>query len=205
MSLDSLTDMVSNAVGVLILLLLMTALQSSNPHTDPPLPIEHQSGLLPKFFYIDEDRVQSIDVNAAFANGLLAASEAESVNQEEFQISADFMGQHHDFLTLTMTPVDTDNWPTFEDLSNPDTLIGEAAQAVDKQTNFAFVFVKDAGDGKSFIEFEKVRQWFIDRGTAVGWIPVTDNNPAYLCSWSNISACRYSPSHYGQSNLDGGS
>ena len=39
MSLDSLTDMVSNAVGVLILLLLMTAIQSSKPTYEPPLPI----------------------------------------------------------------------------------------------------------------------------------------------------------------------
>ena len=197
MNLDSLTDMVSNAVGVLILLLLMTALQSSNPHFEPPLPIEHQSGLLPKFFYIHNDRVQSIDVNAAFANGLLAASESNSDQQQEFQISADFMGQRHDFLTLTMTPLDTDSWPTFEDLEDTDTLIGQAAAALDSQKDFAFVFVEDNGDGTSFEEFHKFKQWFLDRGTAVGWIPVTENNPAYLCSWSNIAACRYSPSHYG--------
>lgn len=197
MNLDSLTDMVSNAVGVLILLLLMTALQSSNPHSEPPLPIEHQSGLLPKFFYIHSDRVQSIDVNAAFANGLLAASETDNSQQEEFQISADFMGQRHDFLTLTMTPVDTGNWPTFEDMNDSDTLLGKAAASVDNKKDFAFVFVEDEGDGASFREFEKVRQWFLDRGAAVGWIPVTDNNPAYLCSWSNIAACRYSPSQYG--------
>lgn len=197
MNLDSLTDMVSNAVGVLILLLLMTALQSSNPHSEPPLPIEHQSGLLPKFFYIHRDRVQSIDVNAAFANGLLAASEASSEQQQEFQISADFMGQRHDYLTLTMTPVDTDSWPTFEDMGQEDSLIGKAARSLDKASDFAFVFVEDDGDGTSFQEFEKIKQWFLDRGTAVGWIPVTENNPAYLCSWSNITACRYSPSHYG--------
>ena len=128
MNLDSLTDMVSNAVGVLILLLLMTALQSSNPHSEPPLPIEHQSGLLPKFFYIHSDRLQSIDVNAAFANGLLAASETSSEQQEEFQISADFMGQRHDLLTLTMKPVDTDKWPGFEDLSEADTRLGKTAR-----------------------------------------------------------------------------
>ncbi len=197
MNLDSLTDMVSNAVGVLILLLLMTALQSSNPHSEPPLPIEHQSGLLPKFFYIHSDRLQSIDVNAAFANGLLAASETSSQQQEEFQISADFMGQRHDYLTLTMTPVDTDKWPTFEDLSEADTRLGKTARGLDKTKDFAFFFVEDEGDGISFIEFEKARQWFLDRGTAVGWIPVTETNPAYLCSWSNVSACRYSPSHYG--------
>ena len=197
MNLDSLTDMVSNAVGVLILLLLMTALQSSNPHFDPPLPIEHQSGLLPKFFYIHNDRVQSIDVNAAFANGLLAASESAGNQQQEFQISADFMGQRHDYLTLTMTPLDTDSWPEFDDLEDSDTLIGKAAAALDSEKDFAFVFVEDNGEGTSFEEFHKLKQWFLDRGTAVGWIPVTENNPAYLCSWSNIAACRYSPSHYG--------
>ncbi len=197
MNLDSLTDMVSNAVGVLILLLLMTALQSSKPHSEPPLPIEHQSGLLPKFFYIHSDRVQSIDVNAAFANGLLAASESTSEAQQEFQISADFMGQRHDYLTLTMTPVDTDKWPGFEDLEMDDTLLGKTARSLNSREDFAFVFVEDEGDGVSFQEFEKVKQWFLDRGTAVGWIPVTENNPAYLCSWSNITACRYSPSHYG--------
>ncbi len=197
MNLDSLTDMVSNAVGVLILLLLMTALQSSNPHSDPPLPIEHQSGLLPKFFYIHNNHMQSVDVNAAFANGLLAASEASSEDQLEFQISADFMGQRHDYLTLTMTPLDTDNWPTFENMTQENTRLGKAARSLDSDKDFAFFFVDDKGDGISFKQFEKARQWFLDRGTAVGWIPVTENNPAYLCSWSNISACRYSPSHYG--------
>jgi len=195
MSLDSLTDMVSNAVGVLILLLLMTAIQSSKPTYEPPLPIEHQSGLQPKFYYIDQDRIQSIDVNAAFANGLLAAS--ETAENTEFQISADFVGQRHDFLTLTVKPVDTDNWPQFEDLQKTDTIIGKTVAAIDNENDFAFVFVRDAGEGVSFNEFTKVRQWFLDRGTAVGWLPVTDNNPAYLCSWSNLSACRYSPSHYG--------
>ena len=107
------------------------------------------------------------------------------------------MGQRHDYLTLTMTPVDTDSWPTFDDLDDTDTLIGKAAAGLDSQTDFAFVFVEDQGDGASFQEFDKIKQWFLDRGTAVGWIPVTENNPAYLCSWSNISACRYSPSHYG--------
>jgi len=107
------------------------------------------------------------------------------------------MGQRHDYLTLTMTPVDTDSWPTFEDLEDTETLIGQAAASLDSRTDFAFVFVEDQGDGTSFQEFDKIKQWFLDRGTAVGWIPVTENNPAYLCSWSNISACRYSPSHYG--------
>jgi len=176
MSLDSLTDMVSNAVGVLILLLLMTAIQSSKPTYEPPLPIEHQSGLQPKFYYIHRDRIQSIDVNAAFANGLLAASETEE--NTEFLISADFVGQ-------------------FEDLQKAETLIGKTVAAIDNEKDFAFVFVRDEGKGVSFNEFSKVRQWFLDRGTAVGWLPVTDNYPAYLCSWSNLAACRYSPSHYG--------
>ena len=195
MSLDSLTDMVSNAVGVLILLLLMTALQSSKPHYEPPLPIEHQSGLLPKFYYITQDRIQSIDVNAAFANGLLAASESTEVT--EFQVSADFVGQRHDLLTLTVTPVDTDNWPQFEDLQDTDTILGKTVTSIDNSKDFAFVFVHDEGEGVSFNEFSKVRQWFLDRGTSVGWLPVTDSFPAYLCSWSNLSACRYSPSFYG--------
>ena len=200
MNLDSLTDMVSNAVGVLILLLLVTALQSSNPHVEPPLPIEHQSGLIPKFFYIHGDRMQSIDVSAAFANGLLAASEATSEQQNEFQISADFIGRRHEYLTLTMTPIDTDKWPSIDDLDTTDSLLGKTARSIDASKDLAFFFVEDEGRGQGFMEFEKARQWFLDRGTAVGWIPVTENNPAYLCSWSNLAACRYSPSHYGTRN-----
>ena len=200
MNLDSLTDMVSNAVGVLILLLLMTTLQSNKPSYEPPLPIEHQSGLLPKFFYIHGDRIQRIDVNAAFANGLLSASESSGATdpEKEFQISADFIGKRHEYLTMSLTPVDTENWPEFEDLQNDATIIGKEIAAFDNDKDFAFVFVEDEGDRESFEEFEKVRQWFLDRGTAVGWLPVTEINPAYLCSWSNIAACRYSPSHYGQ-------
>ena len=196
MSLDSLTDLVSNAVGVLILLLLMTALQSNKPHYEPPLPIEHQSGLLPQFFYIYDDRVQSIDVNAAFTNGLLAASESGS--EAEFRISADFIGRQDELLTLTLTPVDTEHWPEFESLGDEDSVIGKRVLALDSEKDFAFFFVKDNGEGAGFNEFSRIRQWFLDRGTAVGWLPVTDDNPAYLCSWGDISACRYSPSYYGQ-------
>lgn len=195
MNLDSLTDLVSNAVGVLILLLLMTALQSSKPHFDPPLPIQHQSNLLPKFFYIHSDHIQNIDVNAAFTNGLLAASDGDTVT--EFQVSADFLGRPHELLTLTLTPVDTERWPQFEQLQDADTVIGKEVASIDNESDFAFLFVQDEGDGVSFKEFAKIRQWFLDRGTAVGWMPVTENNPAYLCSWTNVTACRYSPSHYG--------
>lgn len=141
--------------------------------------------------------MQSIDVNAAFANGLLAASEATNEEQKEFQISADFMGQRNNLLTLTVTPIDINNWPAIDELDEADSRLGKAARSLDKKENFAFIFVDDEGNGTSFKEFEIARQWFLDRGTAVGWIPVTENNPAYLCSWSNVAACRYSPSHYG--------
>lgn len=196
MSLDSLTDLVSNAVGVLILLLLMTALQSKNQFSDPPLPIEHQSGLIPQFFYVIDDRIQSIDVNAVFTNGLLAARESGA--DAEYQINADFTGRPDDLLTLAISPIDTDNWPGLKQLQNPEALLGKQAAAIDSDEQFAFVFVHDTADGESFKQFQRVKQWFLDSGVAVGWLPVTQDNPAYLCSWSDVSACRYSPSYYGQ-------
>lgn len=195
MSLDSLTDLVSNAVGVLILLLLMTALQSKKPHYEPPLPIEHQSGLIPQFFYIHDERIQHIDVNAVFANGLLAASEAGS--DAEYRINADFLGRPDEVLTLALTPVDTEHWPTLSVLTDPESSLGKVVATMNRDNEFAFVFVEDGGDGRAFSEFSRIRQWFLDRGMAVGWLPVTPDNPAYLCSWSDVSACRYSPSYYG--------
>jgi len=195
MSLDSLTDLVSNAVGVLILLLLMTALQSKKPHYEPPLPIEHQSGLVPQFFYIHRERIQYIDVNSVFSNGLLAASEAGT--DAEYRINADFMGRPDEALTLAVTPVDTDHWPYFSELNDKETSLGSVVSEIKPESEFAFVFVEDDGNGSGFSEFSRVRQWFLDRGIAVGWLPVTLENPAYLCSWSDVPACRYSPSYYG--------
>ncbi|MBX2825640.1 MAG: hypothetical protein KTR33_12975 [Gammaproteobacteria bacterium] len=194
MSLDSLTDLVSNAVGVLILLLLITALQSNKPFNDTPLPIEHQSGLVPQFFYVHEQHLQAIDVNSVFTNGLLAASEFGT--DVEYQISADFTGRPDDELTLAILPIDTDSWPVFNDLNNLDTPLRKFIDNLNTSQEFAFVFVHDHGDGKSFAQFESVKQWFLDNGIAVGWLPVTTDNPAYLCSWSDVSACRYSPSWY---------
>lgn len=196
MSLDSLTDLVSNAVGVLILLLLMTALQSKNQFSDPPLPIEHQSGLVPQFFYVVDDHIQSIDVNAVFTNGLLAARESGA--EAPYQINADFTGRPDELLTLALSPIDTDNWPTLEQLQDPESPLGKQAGSIVADQEFAFVFVHDSATGESFKQFQRVKQWFLDQGVAVGWLPVTDNNPAYLCSWSDVSACRYSPSYYGQ-------
>ena len=195
MSLDSLTDLVSNAVGVLILLLLMTALQSKKPHYEPPLPIEHQSGLIPQFFYIHDERIQHIDVNAVFTNGLLAASEAGS--DAEYRINADFLGRPDEALTLALTPVDTEHWPTRGQLIDGESSLGKIVTEMNLDSEFAFLFVEDDGSGRAFSEFSQIRQWFLDRGIAVGWLPVTLENPAYLCSWSDVSACRYSPSYYG--------
>lgn len=196
MSLDSLTDLVSNAVGVLILLLLMTALQSNKPFNDLPLPIEHQSGLLPHFFYVHGTEMQALDVNSAFANGLLAAS--ESGTEADFQISADFVGKPDEELTLAITPIDTENWPGYAELSDTESPLRQFIDKLDSQNDFAFVFVHDHGDGKSFGHFNRIKEWFLDRGIAVGWLPVTPENPAYLCSWSDVSACQYSPSYYGR-------
>lgn len=196
MSLDSLTDLVSNAVGVLILLLLMTALQSKNQFSDPPLPIEHQSGLVPQFFYVFDDHIQSIDVNAVFTNGLLAARESGS--EATYQINADFTGRPDELLTLALNPIDTENWPTLKQLQDPESPLGTQAGTIVADREFAFVFVHDSANGESFKQFQRVKQWFLDQGVAVGWLPVTEDNPAYLCSWSDVSACRYSPSYYGQ-------
>ena len=195
MSLDSLTDLVSNAVGVLILLLLMTALQSKNQFSEPPLPIEHQSGLVPQFFYVFDDRLQSIDVNAVFTNGLLAAKESGADN--EYQINADFKGRPDELLTLAIMPIDIDHWPTLPDLKDARSPLGKLARGINRETEFAFVFVHDAPATDSLRQFQGVKQWFLEQGIAVGWLPVTDDNPAYLCSWSDVSACRYSPSYYG--------
>jgi len=195
MSLDSLTDLVSNAVGVLILLLLMTALQSKNQFSDPPLPIEHQSGLVPQFFYVYDEHIQHIDVNSVFTNGLLAAKESGA--DSEYQINADFNGRPDDLLTLAVSPIDTSNWPSLAQLENPKSPLGEVARVIDPQQEFAFIFVHDTPTGGGFKQFQAAKQWFLDRGVAVGWIPVTEDNPAYLCSWSDVSACQYSPSYYG--------
>lgn len=195
MSLDSLTDLVSNAVGVLILLLLMTALQSRSQFSDPPLPIEHQSGLVPQFFYIHENSIQNIDVNSVFTNGLLAAKESGA--NTEYQINADFTGRPDDLLTLAINPIDTQDWPSQAQLEDPESALGKVAHAIDGTVEFAFIFVHDSNSGVGYRQFHKTKQWFLDRGIAVGWLPVTEANPAYLCSWSDVSACQYSPSYYG--------
>ena len=196
MSLDSLTDLVSNAVGVLILLLLVTAIQAQKPFNEPPLPIEHQSGLVPAFFYVHGDHIQSIDINAVFTNGLLAATEGDSA--AEFQINADFTGRSDELLTLALRPIDTDNWPTFNELQNVDSPLGSVVSDIDVATTFAFLFVHDTGSAESFRLLSQARRWFLDQGIAVGWLPVSDNNPAWLCSWSDVAACQYSPGAYGR-------
>lgn len=196
MNLDSLTDLVSNAVGVLILLLLMTTLQTRNPHADPPLPIEHHSALVPQFFYLSGDHIQAINVNAVFANGLLSAREVGV--EAEFRIDADFTGRPDENLTLALSPLDVEHWPTLEDLERLDGALGERIGKIDNSAEFAFLFVRDQGEADVFASFHRVRQWFVNRGTAVGWLPVTDENPAYLCSWSDVRACDYRPIFYGR-------
>jgi len=85
-SLDSLTDIVSNSVGILIIFAVINLIHDNNKTYQLEIPIEHKTELKPSFFMIKNDRILAMDTNTLFSNATLQATRGSATSERLFSL-----------------------------------------------------------------------------------------------------------------------
>ena len=202
-SLDSLTDIVSNSVGILIIFAVINLIHDNNKTYQLEIPIEHRTELSPAFFIIKNDSILELDTDILFSNATLQATSGAAVNERIFALDYfEILGKIDTSKGISFYARDTNNWPTFHDLGKRNSKLTEALNKLNPDKQFAFFFVYDSNDddaasGSGFEAFRQAREYLKERRIKTGWQPVNDDTPANICDRQFGKRCDYFPSYLG--------
>jgi len=202
-SLDSLTDIVSNSVGILIIFAVINLIHDNNKTYQLEIPIEHRTELSPTFFIIKNDSILTMDTDTLFSNATLQATRGAATNERLFALDYfDVLGKINDDKGISFYARDTSKWPTFHELGKGNSKLTEALNKLDAKKQFAFFFVYDSNDddgsaGNGFEAFREAREYLKARRIKTGWRPVNDDAPANICKDHFGKRCDYLPSYLG--------
>jgi len=189
-NINSLTDIISNSVGILILFAVLNIVYEDGKVYKLEIPIEHETSLTPAFFLIKDNAIIFLEPEIIFTNAIIQAN--KNSYQEKAIFSLDYMnlkGQIVNNYALLLHANDTTSWSHKID----DNKIRESIEKLDSKKQFAYLFVYD--DGNGFEIYRQARKYLKQRQIKSGWQPVNKNNPASICFWSDVPACnRYFPS-----------
>jgi len=202
-SLDSLTDIVSNSVGILIIFAVINLIHDNNKTYQLEIPIEHRTELSPAFFIIKNDSILAMDTDTLFSNATVQATSGAATNKRIFSLDYfDVLGKIDDDKGISFYARDTSKWPTFHELGKRNSELTKALNKLDAKTQFAFFFVYDSNDdeeasGSGFEAFRKAREYLKARRIKTGWQPVNNDAPANICNGYFGKRCDYLPSYLG--------
>ena len=207
-SVDSLTDIISNSVGILIIFAVISLINDNNKSYQLEIPIEHQSDLSPVFIIAKDDALLRLDTDKLFANAAMQATEGAAANKRTFPLGyGQLLGQIDDEKGIVFHARDIEDskeWHHFNTLEKADSELKKQLNTIDPKRQFAYFFVYDeVGDsnisGSGFEAFRKAREYLKSRGIKSGWKPVNTDNPAHICDMSFSPLCKYLPSYLGSS------
>jgi len=204
-SLDSLTDIVSNSVGILIIFAVINLIHDNNKTYQLEIPIEHKTELKPSFFMIKNDRILAMDTNTLFSNATLQATRGSASSERLFSLEYyDVLGKITESKGISFYARDTASWPTYKELGKGNSALTNTLNKLDPNTQFAFFFVYDREDegessGSGFEAFRQAREFLKARRIKTGWRPVNDETPANICRDPFGNSCDYLPSYLGDS------
>ncbi len=197
--LNSLTDIISNSVGVLVMFAVLNLVQERDKVYPLEVPIEHSSRLAPVFFICKQDKVLFLDPDKVFVNAIIKAGEGASQGGAHFSLGYHQLNGQIDQQSghgLIFHPDDTRQWYRAADLEEPDSELRRILDGMDGAKQFGYFFVYDQPvEGEGFAIFRSVRRYLQARNVTVGWRPSDQQNPAFLCFWDDVAACKnYRPS-----------
>jgi hypothetical protein len=191
-NINSLTDIISNSVGILILFAVLNIVYEGGKVYKLEVPIEYESSLTPAFFLCKDNAIIFIEPEIIFTNAIIQANKKSY--QEKTKFSLDYMdiqGQIVEDYALLLHANDTTAWNQKID----DIQIRESLNKLNPNKQFAFFFVYDDLQNNGFDIYRQARQYLKERHIKSGWQPVNKENPASICFWSDVPACnRYFPS-----------
>ena len=202
-SLDSLTDIVSNSVGILIIFAVINLIHDNNKTFQLEIPIEHATDLSPVFFISKDDRILKMDTEKLFANAALQATSGAARNKRLFPLdSSGLLGKIDKENGISFYARDTSTWEPFQSLDKRNSTLRESLDTLDPKKQFAYFFVYDNSEdgsniGSGFEAFRKAREYLKKRFVKTGWQPVNSDSPANLCDRSFSQNCSYLPSYLG--------
>jgi hypothetical protein len=179
-NLNSLTDIVSNAIGIAILLALVTFITSISRTHEVVVPVAQESALVPRFYVIDGGALWPIDRSAILRAIAERSSEPGSFElrlpdgtRAEIEVTNDagFLVRH----------TSTESWTTARG----------AFADLDREREQAFLFVYDGAE--SFAALREARRLLTARGVRTGWTVVTREHPPHVCASPESGACSYRP------------
>ena len=202
-SLDSLTDIVSNSVGILIIFAVINLIHDNNKTYQLEIPLEHSTQLSPIFFIAKDDRILALDTDAIFSNATLQATSGAAGSKRLF--SLDFhglLGKIDSDNGISFFARDTQDWPTFKQLEKRNSKLREALTSIESKKQFAYFFVYDSSEdgntsGSGFEAFREAREFLKARSVKSGWQPVNSEAPANICDKRFSNRCQYLPSYLG--------
>lgn len=205
-SLDSLTDIVSNSVGILIIFAVINLIHDNNKTYQLEIPLEHVTELSPVFFICKDDRILAMDTDTLFSNATLQATRGAAVSKRIF--SLDYFGLLGKIDTengISFYARDTNEWPEFHDLEKRNSKLRESLGNIDSKKQFAYFFVYDSSEdgsttGSGFEAFRSAREYLKARQVKSGWQPVNSEAPANICDSRYGGRCNYLPSYLGDTN-----
>lgn len=202
-SLDSLTDIVSNSVGILIIFAVINLIHDNSKTYQLEIPLEHATDLSPVFFLCKDDRILSMDTDALFSNATLQASSGAAASKRIFSLDySGLFGKVDRDNGLSFYARETNEWSEFSDIDKRQSKLRKIMNSIDPKKQFAYFFVYDtsedgAATGSGFEAFRKAREYLKARVVKSGWQPVNDDSPANICDRSLSARCSYLPSYLG--------
>ena len=205
-SLDSLTDIVSNSVGILIIFAVINLIHDNNKTYQLEIPLEHATDLSPVFFLCKDDRIISMDTNTLFSNATLQASSGAAARKRIFNLDYfGLFGKIDEDNGISFFARDTSEWSEFSNIEKRTSKIRKTLDRIDPKKQFAYFFVYDtsedgAATGSGFEAFRKAREYLKGHFVKSGWQPVNNDTPANICDKSFSPRCSYLPSYLGDSH-----
>jgi len=202
-SLDSLTDIVSNSVGILIIFAVINLIHDDNKTYQLEIPLEHATELSPIFFISKDDKILALDTDIIFANAALQATSGAAANKRLFSMEySGLLGKIDDEKGISFFARDTSEWPQFIDLEKRNSDLRKSLELLDPKKQFAYFFVYDntedgSSSGSGFEAFRKARSYLKNHSIKTGWQPVNSESPAHICDRSFSRRCVYLPSYLG--------
>jgi len=202
-SLDSLTDIVSNSVGILIIFAVINLIHDNNKTYQLEIPLEHETDLTPVFFIAKNDRILTLDTDKIFSNAALQATSGAAASKRIFALDfSGLFGQIDEDKGILFYARDTNEWPEFIQLEKRDSTLRKSLNKIDPKKQFAYFFVYDNSEdgataGSGFEAFRKAREYLKAHNVKTGWQPVNSEAPAIICDSAYSSRCVYLPSYLG--------
>ena len=203
---DSLTDIVSNSVGILIIFAVITLIHDNNKAFQLEIPIEHQSDLSPVFLIAKSDSLLVLDTDKLFTNAAMQATDGAAGGKRVFPLEyGQLFGQIDGNKGIVFHAQDIDgseDWHHFNTLEKKGSALQLQLDKIDPEQQFAYFFVYDeVGEssisGSGFEGFRKTREYLKLKHVKSGWKPVDSNHPASICDMSFNPLCKYLPAYLG--------